>query len=135
MRVILISSVQPEPTSGGELLLYRHLCNRPEIHLDVHAEESTRSRWRSVEHRLVARLAQTRFAEWAHDLSIWRTSPRLAREIETDKCSVVLTVAHGNAFGPAVRLAKRYGLPLVSIFHDWYPDIVPAHRYARALLE
>jgi glycosyltransferase involved in cell wall biosynthesis len=46
-----------------------------------------------------------------------------------------LTVAHGDAFGGARRFADREGLPLASIFHDWYPDAVLAHRYARTLLE
>jgi hypothetical protein len=33
----------------------------------------------------------------------------------------VLTVAHDRKCFTAAEYAKRYGLPLVTIFHDWYP--------------
>lgn len=35
----------------------------------------------------------------------------------------------------ASRFAKRHHLPLVSIFHDWWPDMVAAHSPVRKILE
>ncbi|MFM7406131.1 MAG: hypothetical protein ACKO3K_05565 [Cuspidothrix sp.] len=38
--------------------------------------------------------------------------------------AIVLTVAHGNGCW----IAQRYQLPLVTIFHDWFPDLPSLHK-------
>lgn len=35
---------------------------------------------------------------------------------------LILTVAHGTRWLEAMALARKTGLPLATIFHDWYPD-------------
>ena len=49
--------------------------------------------------------------------------------------TVVMTVAHQEACYAAMRYAKRYQLPLVTIFHDWWPDIPPVHDPFRSMIE
>jgi hypothetical protein len=41
---------------------------------------------------------------------------------DTSTYSAILTVAHGLAWVEAMKLSKATGLPLVTLFHDWYPD-------------
>jgi glycosyltransferase involved in cell wall biosynthesis len=46
-----------------------------------------------------------------------------------------MTVAHEEACYAAMRYARRYDLPLVTFFHDWWPDIANVHRPFRSVLD
>jgi hypothetical protein len=59
---------------------------------------------------------------------------RACHHIDPTSIDVVLTVAHGDAYCSALRFAKKHGLPLVSIFHDWWPDVPQLHAATRHLL-
>lgn len=48
---------------------------------------------------------------------------------------MVLTVAHGDVCMAALRFAKNHKLPLVTFFHDWWPDIPDVHNLFRRCLE
>jgi glycosyltransferase involved in cell wall biosynthesis len=47
----------------------------------------------------------------------------------------VLTVAHGDLFPVAHRYAEQIRRPLVTIFHDWWPDMVEVGSRVRESLE
>ena len=51
------------------------------------------------------------------------------------KPDVVLTVAHGFLYRAALRTATRAGLPLVTLFQDWWPDSIPVSRLLRRSVE
>ncbi len=56
---------------------------------------------------------------------MWRVlyKMRSTREIlNSFKADLVLTVAHDRSWLAASVFAKKAGLPLCTIFHDWYPD-------------
>jgi glycosyltransferase involved in cell wall biosynthesis len=44
-------------------------------------------------------------------------------------------VAHGDACQAALRAARRWRLPLATVFHDWWPDLVRLPARARAAVE
>jgi len=139
IRVILISSVRPEPTSGGEIILHRHLVNQPWIELEVYGQEPTKLTPTSLIRRLAGRLGQTRWRKFAEDFWIFWAGrwmdPMLPSEVASRRRTVVMTVAHGDGFMAAMRFARGHRLPLVSFFQDWWPDMAEAHGFARRILE
>ena len=139
IRVIVISSVRPEPTSAGQIVLHRHLAEQPGIVWESFGTEPTRLTASSAVRRAAGRLAQTNFRRLAHDFWAWRDGRwldgLLPKSVPSDAPTVVLTVAQGDACGAASRFARKHRLPLVTIFHDWWPDMVSVHAPLQKLLE
>ena len=139
IRVILCSSVRPEPTSAGQIILHRHLTDRPEIHWEDFGAEPLRLTVSSAVRRVVGRLGRTKLRRFAHDFWIWRDgrwlTGLLPKNIPDRHNTVVLTVAHGDACGAAVRFARKQDLPLITLFHDWWPEMAAAHTPFQSLLE
>lgn len=138
-HIIVISSVRPEPTSAGQIILHRHLVGQPGITLEVHGTEPRRPTLSKLIRRIGGRLGKTRLRRFVEDFWVlWAgrwIDPELPRTINHSENTIVLTVAHGDGFMAASRFAKRHNLPLVSIFHDWWPDMVAAHGPAKQRLE
>jgi len=139
IRVIVISSVRPEPTSAGQLILYRHLVDRTGIELEVYGSEQKRLSFSSSIRRLVGRLGRTgwhRFTEdfWAIFKGRWLDA-ELPTVIDNAMPTVVITVAHGDGHYAAQRFAQKHGLPLITFFHDWWPDCAKVHGIFRHILE
>jgi glycosyltransferase involved in cell wall biosynthesis len=139
IRVILISSVRPANTSGGEIVLYRHLVNQPGIKLEVYGDEPKEYSSRVILRRLVGKLGQTKLRRFAEDFWVfwqgtWLDSA-LPMVVPEPQRTVVMTVAHGDGFMAARRFARQHGLALVSFFHDWWPDMAEVHGFARKRLE
>jgi len=139
IRVIVISSVRPEPTGAGQIVLHRHLVDQPGIEWENYGSEPTRLTASSAIRRAVSRLAQTRLHRFAEDFWIWYDGrwldSSLPKTVPADKQTVVLTVAQGDASGSARRFAQKHRLPLVTIFHDWSPDMSLSHSAWRKFLE
>jgi glycosyltransferase involved in cell wall biosynthesis len=129
IRVIFISSVRPEPTSAGQIILYRHFCNRPEFDLEVYGFEPTKFSFRMFLRRGLGKMAQ--FGGIFETLVncawvLWKgrwIDKDLPAKVEYDQKTIVGTVAHGDGFYAAQRFAKKHGLPLVVFFQDWWPDM------------
>ena len=129
IRVILISSVRPEPTSAGQIILYRHFCNRPEFDLEVYGFEPTKFSVRLFVRRVLGKIA--RFGGIFETLVncawvLWKgrwMDKDLPVKFERDQKTIVGTVAHGDGFYAAQRFAKKHNLPLVVFFQDWWPDM------------
>jgi glycosyltransferase involved in cell wall biosynthesis len=139
IRVIVISAVRPELSSGGQLILYRHLCGSPGLQLEIHGAESPSLKPSIALRRFVARLRRTRFHRWEQSFQIWQDGRwldgLLPKRIKPGDRTLVLTVAHGDVSSAARRFARRHHLPLVSIFHDWWPDLSKAHSSLHGVLE
>lgn len=120
LDVLMISSVPPRPTRAGEILLHRHLADRNQLASRVVPRPSwykvpgllRRLGWQEAPDRLDY-LLRGRFWDGAVD-----------RAIRVRRPDVLLTVAHGDACLAALRTARRLRLPLVTVFHDWWPDLV-----------
>ena len=143
-KIIVISSVAPQPTSAGNILLYRHLNQATGWDVDIvpNPYQSKTKRWQT---KLINRLEYTRFHRWSHDLQVidqgitWdKTLLDYQKHLfnsQSDNKTIVLTVAHGDGCWAAQKFAHRYQLPLVTIFHDWWPDIPSLHQPFRQLLQ
>ena len=147
-KIIVISSVSPEPTSAGQIVLYRHLHQATGWNVDIvpNPYQSKPKRWQT---KLISRLEYTRFHRWGHDFQVidrgmtWdKTVINYQKQLFNDHINdhsnqkgIVLTVAHGDGCWAAQRFAQCYQLPLVTIFHDWWPDIPSLHQPFRRLLQ
>ncbi len=139
IHVIVISSVRPEPTSAGQIVLHRHLVDHPGITLEVHGSEPRRRTLSSLIRRVAGRLGRTRFHRFVEDFWVlwagrWMDA-ELPKTIVAPGRTVVLTVAHGEGFMAAQRYARRHQLPLVALFQDWWPDIAYVHRPIKRFVE
>lgn len=139
IHIIVISSVLPQPTSAGQLLLYRHLVDKPHLTFEVHGDVPLVPSFTGLVRRVARRLSRTRFHRFVQDILLYWNSrwidTALPRTISQPERTVVLTVAHGDGFVAAQRFARHHGLPLVSFFHDWWPDIIRVHSPFRRLID
>lgn len=141
IRVIFISSVRPEPTSAGQIILYRHFCNRPEFDLEVYGFEPTKFSARMFIRRVLGKIAR-----WGGIFEtlvncawvLWKgrwIDKDLPSKVERDLKTIVGTVAHGDGFYAAQRFAKKHGLPLMVFFQDWWPDMAEVPKPLVKLLD
>lgn len=140
IRVILISTVTPGPNSAGQLVLQRHLVDEPAIDLQIMPTEPRKWGLRKFMRRLMGRLGQTELLHpFCQDImALWRggwIDDELPAPDHTEMPTVVMTVAHEEACFAAMRYAQQYQLPLVTIFHDWWPDMPEMHKAFRSALE
>jgi glycosyltransferase involved in cell wall biosynthesis len=140
IKVILISTVTPGPNSAGQLVLNRHLVNEPSVELQVIQTEPRKLGMRKFMRQLLGRLSQV---EWLHPfcqdvMVLWRggwIDAELPAPQVSEIPSVVMTVAHEEGCYAAMRYAERHDLPLVTFFHDWWPDMAEVHAPFRSMLE
>jgi glycosyltransferase involved in cell wall biosynthesis len=139
IKVILISTVTPGPNSAGQLVLQRHLVDEPEVELQIFRTEPYIRGLRKFARRLLGRLSRTKLRPFCQDvLAVWRSrwlDAELPAPKNTEMPVIVVTVAHEEACYAAMRYAKRHNLPLVTFFHDWWPDIPKVHKPFRSVLE
>jgi glycosyltransferase involved in cell wall biosynthesis len=122
VKVLVVSTVTPKPTGFGEIILHRHLCERRDLSVEVVPCPPE-----PITLRAIRRTPFRRLVEAHQVLRQGRRWDRAARgAVEAARPGIMLTVAHGDGFHAAFRLAKETGLPLVTIFHDWWPDLVPS---------
>lgn len=138
-KIVLISSVRPEPTSGGQVILHRHFVERGGFSLEIFGAEPERLSATSSIRKSIGQLTRTPFHRVAEDFWVmwhgrWLDEHLPAKNGVVGK-GVVVTVAHGDACMAALRYAKRQNMPLVTFFHDWWPDIPSVHTPFRSRLE
>lgn len=139
IKVIVISSVEPEPTTAGQIKLYRHLVENPEVKLVIYPCERRHFAQKRFRHRLIARLERTKLKRWVADGEFLQSAYWLDKHLPTPVhdsiANVVVTMAHGNGCWAAQRYAQKHGLPLVTWFDDWWPDMDFIHSPLRKILE
>src|SRR5438876_2845414 len=139
INVILISSVRPEKSTSAALTLHRHLMNRRGIRLHIlpaEHHEIVHSRFHS---KIVPRLMRTPARRWAGDVDyLMHTTLPLEKHLvgpPRGTRTVVLTLAYRSGCWVAQRYARRYRVPLIVRFDDWWPDIAAVHAPVRKQLE
>jgi glycosyltransferase involved in cell wall biosynthesis len=140
MHVLLVSPSFPAQTSAGRLILFRHFSRCLELVVGAIASEKNGNgdlRASVYPHRLLERISRTRFHRYANDVMHCvgpfcdrRDTNRLVARHPWD---VVLTVAEGWQWQVAVDIAAMVPAPLVTIFHDWWPEVAELHPAARQL--
>ena len=140
LRALLVSSVLPRDTTGGEVVLHRYLSQWEALHLVIAtnnsqsllAEDSVDVKPNS----LLTRLTKTRLSRWAHDIRQcfypFYNCNQLRDYIQHNQPDLILTVAHGELCWIAQQMSVQFKIPLVTFFHDWWPDLAYVHDWARA---
>jgi hypothetical protein len=125
------------------MVLYRHFKEAGDIELLVISDGPVlgfnhvvlKHRFSS---RIFKRLAKTHLRCWGLDCQEFflPCDPgQVSRACESFKPDVIMTVAHGNLWRLALREASFNRIPLVTIFHDWWPDLSGTHQMIRPLLD
>lgn len=135
LHVVLVSSVPPRPEIGGGLIPHRHLLGSPHLRCDYYGGDPT-SRAMSAP-ALVERLQKTRLFRLSEAFWVWRAGRWLDAGLRQKGAAgdVIVTVAHGDAASSAVRYARARQRPLVTFFHDWWPDVSLAPAALRPTVE
>ncbi len=151
LRILLISSVLPRDTTGGEVVLYRHFSRSPELRIAIVRSTVTAplaiddsQNWLAEDiieiqaNRLLTRLTRTRLSRWTHDLlqcfNTFHNTNQLRHYIKNKKPDIIITVAHQELCWLAQQIAQEFNIPLVTFFHDWWPDMAYVHSFARRIL-
>lgn len=131
--------MRPFPDIAGQVVLYRHLVDKPEIDLQILETEPQKKGFRKLARWILGRLGRTWCRRFVWDvLSLWLgrwIDPELPEPEDVGMPTVVLTVAQEDACYAAMRYAQRYDLPLATFFHDWWPDAVDVHLPFRGRVE
>jgi glycosyltransferase involved in cell wall biosynthesis len=136
-EIIVISSVLPTPTSAGSIILHRHLSQLDNWGVLVVSDPSE-SNSPNLLTKLLKRLERTRLHRFVNDLTVLAGGHRWEKNLRSHSTNsartVVLTVAHGDGCCAAKQFAQKNDLPLVTIFHDWWPDMPAVHAPFRQKL-
>lgn len=143
LRVLLISSALPRDTTAGEIILYRHFSQVPGLNLAIATDDSQGVLSENIleirPHRLLNRMAITRFSRWSHDLCQclhpFFNYKIIRNYIKSHKPDLIFTVAEGIHWIAAQKMSQDFNIPLVTIFHDWWPDLAPVHSWVKTILE
>ncbi|MGB3619381.1 MAG: hypothetical protein WBA12_14790, partial [Catalinimonas sp.] len=132
-RVLYLSSIPLIDSTGGPVVMYNHLVASGDFDVfevnDAIINDLLReTKSEKLTRRVTERLSVTRLAGLVHSYRHFfrvRSLPKsLQVRIRDFAPEVVITVAHGNLFPVAQRVAKCLDLPLVSVFHDYWPLLV-----------
>ena len=122
IKVLVVSSVVPNARgSGGELVLHRHLKSNPQIESEVVS-------WQRFPFRLkvIGKLRELGFQSLSRFMEclcpVLPSRKMVDDMVRSWRPDIILTVAHGWWHIQARRVARRFELPLVSFFQDWWPD-------------
>ena len=133
MKLAYYSSIPCEPTFGGPLQIYRHFKERDDFEFyDLNPTDPLPwDGWlprRIVESAAFKRLCRTRIYPWiiyASNHTLLRRQARvLARETKKIKADAIVAVAYGRRCHVCRLAARMAEIPLITIFHDWWPDLV-----------
>lgn len=137
MKIVLVSSVIPENSIGGRLVIYNHFKNLSDVELLVVSDGPVNGFAHVVlKHRLVSRLLRrlnkTFLRRWSTDIQelLLPCSPsRVSRICQDFEPDLIVTVAYGELWRMAVKQANASQVPLVTFFQDWWPDLCGAHSW------
>lgn len=120
-RLLYVAPRPALPTTSGQIVMHRHLrALGDEFEVtSAHLQEGGRL----TLSRLYARWQDSRIGRWvrmANEIFPFAVPGRQLRPFLAE-ADLVLVVAESPVFAPVVTEARRQGLPLVAIVHDWSP--------------
>jgi hypothetical protein len=132
-RIAYYSSIPCAPTFGGPVQIYRHFRERHDFEfIDLNGPDQ--DLWENWIGRRIAnsfvfqRLLRTRLFPWLlafASVTLRRSEVgRLVKRVAAARAHAVVTVAYGRNCYVARDAAKQLDLPLITFFHDWWPDLV-----------
>ncbi|MCU0791562.1 MAG: glycosyltransferase [Opitutaceae bacterium] len=144
MRILYASDVVPADTTSGAKVMHRHLVLAARSHevLVARFEDGPATGLRELRlssrrwmRRGLASRRRRHFAALDACLGLRAHDAELARAAADFGADLVLTVAEGGLCHNARRVARRLGLPLAVVYHDWSPDWRDHPRWSRDWIE
>lgn len=128
-RILYLSAVIPDTTSGGRLAMYRHYIERPDFDVMIaSANQATEAKIQYFKIQAaypVERLRKTRFVRLANNISYlwnWFVLPYdLLREAKAFCPDLIFTVPDNWHCGLAWQLSRQLKVPLAVNFQDLFP--------------
>lgn len=127
-KLLYISAVIPDTTSGGRFAMYRHLIVKKDFEVGVAStnfvELPIKSQFTIRQNRLVERLRRTRLCRLIYNLEYvlnWINVPSSLLKYAYDfNPDVIVSVVDDWHLGLAVQLANKLNVPLVLNFQDLF---------------
>ena len=136
VKILLISEIQPISGTASSELLKRHLDQHS---LSYHGIDETHpALYRGALDRLLLKVLSW-FSESFRQCYVESIEPifksrKIANTIGDKHFDVVLSLAHGRLGLHAWKVGKHLGIPTVTLFHDWWPEMLQSYRGKRDLV-
>jgi glycosyltransferase involved in cell wall biosynthesis len=142
LKILLISSAVPRDTTAGEVILYRHF-SQSELKLAIATDDLDGMLAENLlelkANRILNRLTKTRLSLWIHDIyqcfHPFFHYKTLRSYINNYQPDIIITVAEGIHWIAAQKMSQEFNIPLVTFFHDLWPDLASIHAWAKKALE
>jgi glycosyltransferase involved in cell wall biosynthesis len=132
-RLAYVSSIPCSPTFGGPLQIYRHFAERNDFEFFDFTDETATvweqwvgTRWANKAG--FQRLKNTRLHPYllaaASATRLEHSAKELMPKVGLTCPDAIVTVAYGRKAFVAQRIARKLELPLITFFHDWWPDLL-----------
>lgn len=143
MKLVYVSSVPTAAPWGGPLQIRRHFLEKRDFDFLDLSEETISVSLKSgngILGRTWSRLQKSRLAPQLHGLSFclksWRNVARsMEARVRAAAPDAIVTVAYEEGAWAAASLAEQLRVPLITFFHDWWPDHVSRNPFARRYLD
>jgi glycosyltransferase involved in cell wall biosynthesis len=129
IKILYISSVLPDTTSGARIAIYRHLVVKKDFEtfvcgVDVSTSE-IKNTFHIVKNNITKRIANSRFSRYYYNykyVADWFLLPKdLLEAAKKFNPDVIFTVPDNIHSGLAYQLAKKLNKPLATDFQDLFP--------------
>lgn len=144
IRLMYIGTLPCEQTGGGPVQMYRHFIESEDFVFDSIIEpcmwsmEYLKTPFRSVNEFLI-KLSKTRLYPDIFALNVLmaehRISSSLLEELLAFRPQAIVTIAFGSHAFVASRVARQLKLPLITFFHDWWPDLAPCRGLSKKVVD
>lgn len=133
--MLYISEIQPNKTNASAILLHRHLGALKGAYIGISEEKP------SLRHSIWCRLLISLLHKTSKTLKEWfiqsvepiLVCQNIASTMRAKNPTLILALAHGRLGLHAWRVGKKLGVPTVTIFHDWWPEMMCSYRGKRDL--
>lgn len=144
-KFLVVSSILPVESSGGQVVLYRHLsrlkAHCPNICVVVFEGQQAKLEFDHVNVPIrkfiykLRNLFSRKFSESVIHLGLGVRFRKLLATVDEQNPDVIITVAHGELYYAAMKISKSLDIPLISIYHDWWPEMPTVYPVVRKILQ
>lgn len=121
-NILFISSIPAKNISGGSVVFFNHLRKHKDFNI-LEITNKTLETYKFIK-KLRNYCKNTRLyypLEFLILLFIRKLLKVNYSEIRKFKPECVITVAHGDLFWVALKIARKMKIPIITFYHDWWP--------------